>query len=408
VGQPVSDTEAGATGPIDTTTGETAPDQLGEGAVDEGQGGGGGAPSPLRVALVGCGNISAQYLASLPQLSNLRLVSVTDAVEAAAERVAAEQGVPARSLEDVLADPEVDLVLNLTPPQLHAPLTIAALEAGKHVYLEKPFAVGADEATQMLAAAERSGRRIGSAPDTVLGIGIQTARRLIDDGQIGRPVAATAFMMSPGHEGWHPNPGFYYLRGGGPLLDMGVYYLTALVTLLGPIAEVSAMSSRMRTERKVPDAGPRAGEILPVEVDTYVAATLRHDSGVISTLIVSFDTIASQLPRIEVYGTAASLDVPDPNQFANPVGISRSRTEPFAYVSDLAGYAGAGRGYGLADLARSIAAGTPHRQSAELGFHVHEVMERIAEASTAGATVPVVSRCDRPAPVPQGARPEIF
>lgn len=365
-------------------------------------------PEPLRVALVGCGNISAQYLASLPRLPNLRLVSVTDAVPAAAERVAAEQRVPARPLEDVLADPAVDLVLNLTPPQLHAPLTIAALQAGKHVYLEKPFAVSAAEATQMLEAAEAADRRIGSAPDTVLGIGIQTARRLIDDGQIGRPIAATAFMMSPGHEGWHPNPAFYYLRGGGPLLDMGVYYLTALVTLLGPIAEVSAMSSRLRTERRVPDAAPRAGEILPVEVDTYVAATLRHDSGVISTLIVSFDTIASQLPRIEVHGSAASLDVPDPNQFANPVGISRARTDPFAYVSDLAGYAGAGRGYGLADLARALATGTPHRQSAELGFHVHEVMERIAEAAENGATVRVVSRCDRPAPVPQGARPEQF
>ncbi len=364
--------------------------------------------APLRVGLVGCGNISAQYLASLPALPNLRLVSVTDAVPAAAERVATAQGVPARTLDQVLAADDVDVVLNLTPPQLHAPLTVAALEAGKHVYLEKPFAVSAAEATQMLAAAQAAGRRIGSAPDTVLGIGLQTARRLIDDGQIGRPIAATAFMMSPGHEGWHPNPGFYYLRGGGPLLDMGVYYLTALVTLLGPIAEVSAMSSRLRTERRVPVDGPRAGEILPVEVDTYVAATLRHDSGVISTLIVSFDTIASRLPRIEVYGSAASLDVPDPNQFANPVGISRARTEPFAYVSDLAGYAGAGRGYGLADLARAIATDTPHRQSAELGFHVHEVMERIAEASAAGSTTQVISRCERPGPVPQGARPEIF
>ena len=364
--------------------------------------------APMTVALVGCGNISAQYLASLPRLPNLRLVSVTDPVAAAADRVAAEHGVPARPLDDVLADPAVEVVLNLTPPQVHAPLTIRALEAGKHVYLEKPFAVTAAESSQMLAAAEAAGRRIGSAPDTVLGIGIQTARLLIDDGQIGQPIAATAFMMSPGHEAWHPNPGFYYLRGGGPLLDMGVYYLTALVTLLGPIAEVSAMSSRLRTERLVPDAGPRAGEVLPVEVDTYVAATLRHASGVISTLIVSFDTIASRLPRIEVYGSSASLDVPDPNQFANPVGISRARTEPFAYVSDLAGYREAGRGYGLADLARSIRHDTPHRQSAELGFHVHEVMERIDEASAAGTTVRVVSRCERPAAVPQGAKPEVL
>ena len=190
--------------------------------------------TPLTVALVGCGNISAQYLASLPRLPNLRLVSVTDPVAAAAERVAAEHGVPARALDDVLADDTIDVLLNLTPPQVHAPLTIQALEAGKHVYLEKPFAVTAEEASAMLAAAEAAGRRIGSAPDTVLGTGIQTARRLIDDGEIGQPIAATAFMMSPGHESWHPNPGFYYLRGGGPLLDMGVYYLTALVTLLGP------------------------------------------------------------------------------------------------------------------------------------------------------------------------------
>ncbi|HYI59556.1 MAG TPA: Gfo/Idh/MocA family oxidoreductase [Microlunatus sp.] len=362
---------------------------------------------PLRVALVGCGNISTQYLASLQRLPNLRLVSVTDPVAAAADRVAAEHGVPARSLDDALADAGIDVILNLTPPQVHAPLTVRALESGKHVYLEKPFAVTAAEAETMVAAAAASGRRIGSAPDTVLGTGIQTARRLIDDGEIGQPIAATAFMMSPGHESWHPNPAFYYLRGGGPLLDMGVYYLTALVTLLGPIVAVSAMSSRLRTERLVPESGPRAGEVLPVEIDTYVAATLRHDSGAISTMIVSFDTIASRLPRIEVYGSEASLDVPDPNQFANPVGISRDRKEPFAYVSDLGGYPDAGRGYGLADMARAISEGVPHRQSAELGFHIHEVMERIAEASETGTTVQVVSRCERPAAVPQGAKPEL-
>jgi predicted dehydrogenase len=362
---------------------------------------------PMRVALVGCGHISAQYLASLRRLPNLRLVSVTDPLADAAERVAAEHGVPARSLHDVLADPDVEVILNLTPPQVHAPLTVQALDAGKHVYLEKPFAVTSVEAETMLAAAAVSGRRIGSAPDTVLGTGIQTARRLIDDGEIGQPIAATAFLMLPGHESWHPNPGFYYLRGGGPLLDMGVYYLTALVTLLGPIAEVSAMSSRLRTERLVPPSGPRAGEVLPVEVDTYVAATLRHENGAISTLIVSFDTIASQLPRIEVYGSTASLDVPDPNQFANPVGISRARSEPFGYVSDLAGYPEAGRGYGLADMVRSIGQGVPHRQSAELGFHVHEVMERIAQAADANQTVRVDSRCERPAAVPPGTRPEL-
>ena len=361
----------------------------------------------LPIALVGCGNISTQYLSSLGRLPNLRLVSVTDPVDAAAARAATDHRVPARPLEAVLADPAVGAIVNLTPPQVHAPLTIQALQAGKHVYLEKPFAVTSAEASAMVAAAQAAGRRIGSAPDTVLGTGIQTARRLIDDGEIGQPIAATAFMMSPGHESWHPNPGYYYRAGGGPLLDMGVYYLTALVTLLGPIAAVSGMSSRLRTERVVPDGAPRAGEVLPVDVDTYVAATLRHDSGVVSTLIVSFDTVASRLPRIEVYGSTASLDVPDPNQFANPVGITRVRTEPFAPVENLAGYPDAGRGYGLADMARAIEAGTPHRQSAELGLHVHEVMKRIAEASSAGRTVEVRSRCERPAAVPQGARPEL-
>lgn len=366
----------------------------------------GSSPRRWNVALVGCGNISAQYLASLPRLANLRLVSATDPVADAAGRVSREQGVPVRSLDEVLADDTVDVVLNLTPPQVHAPLTIQALQAGKHVYLEKPFATTPDEAQAMLAAAQATGRRIGSAPDTVLGTGIQTARHLIDAGEIGQPVGATAFFMSPGHEAWHPNPGFYYLRGAGPVLDMGVYYLTALVTLLGPIEAVSAMGSRLRTERVVPDGAPRAGEVLPVEMDTYVSALLQHASGVISTLIVSFDTVASRLPRIEVYGTDASLDVPDPNQFSNPVGIARTRGAEFDEVADLAGYAEAGRGYGLADMARAIERGEPHRQSAELGFHVNEVMDRILTACTDGGRLPVTSSCERPAPVPAGATPD--
>lgn len=360
----------------------------------------------LNVALVGCGNISGQYLASLPRLGNLRLVSATDPVAEAAEKVAAAHTVPVRTLEEVLADDGVDVVLNLTPPQLHAPLTIQALRAGKHVYLEKPFATTAGEADAMMTEAATARRRIGSAPDTVLGTGIQTARKLIDDGEIGTPVAATAFFLSPGHESWHPNPGFYYRSGGGPLLDMGVYYLTALVTLLGPIDTVSAMGSRPRTERVVPDGAPRAGEILPVAMDTYVTALLRHTSGAISTLIVSFDTWASRLPRIEVYGTDASLAVPDPNQFANPVGIGRTRGTEFVDVESLAGYDDAGRGYGLSDMARAIIRGELHRQSAELGFHVNEVMDKILAATASGGQVAVSSRCDRPTPVPCGATPD--
>lgn len=354
---------------------------------------------PLRIGLVGCGNISRQYLDSLQRLPNLRLVAVSDVHQPAADAVAAEQGVPARSVAEVLAADDVDVVLNLTTPQAHAPLTIQALEAGKHVYLEKPFSTTGAEAEAMMAAAERFGKRIGSAPDTVLGTGIQTARALLDRGDIGAPVAATAFMLGAGHESWHPNPAFYYAVGGGPLLDMGVYYLTALVTLLGPVASVTAMAGRGRTERVVPEGAPRAGEVLPVEVDTFVSAVLRHTNGAISTLIVSFDVKATTVPRIEVYGVEGSLAVPDPNTFDGEVGLGRSR-DGFETVDPAAGYRGAGRGYGLSDMARAIEQGGPHRQSAELGFHVNEIMARIEQASAAGAVVPVESRCERPAAVP--------
>ncbi len=366
----------------------------------------GAGQSTMNVALVGCGNISSQYLNNLDRLPNLVLVSVSDALPAAAERVAAERNLPARDFADVLADDSVQVILNLTTPQAHAPVTVQSLEAGKHVYLEKPFATTLADAELMMGAAQTAGRRIGSAPDTVLGTGIQTARKLVDDGMIGVPVGATAFMMSPGHESWHPNPAFYYLAGGGPLLDMGVYYLTALVTLLGPIESVMGMGSRTRTERVVPDGAPRTGELLAVEVDTYVTTSLRHCGGAVSTMIVSFDTVTSQLPRIEVYGTEASLNVPDPNQFTNPVGIGRSRGSQFAEVETLAGYADAGRGYGLSDMVRSIGANQPHRQSAELGFHVNEVMERVAESTRTGALTRLTSSCERPAAVPLGATPD--
>lgn len=366
----------------------------------------GGTGEPVTVAMVGCGNISRQYLDSFGRLPNLRLVAVCDEVEAAAARVATEHDVPARPLADVLADPGIELVVNLTTPQAHAPVSIAALRAGKHVYQEKPFALGADEAAAMLEAAAAAGRRIGCAPDTVLGTGVQTARRLVDDGGIGAPVGATAFMLNPGHESWHPNPAFYYQPGGGPLLDMGVYYLTALVTLLGPITAVAAMGSRARTSRLVPDGAPRAGERLDVEVDTYVSTVLRHECGAITTLVVSFDTISTALPPIEVYGTTASLSVPDPNRFAGTVGIARVPHGAFEDVGELAGYRAAGRGVGVADLARALRTGEPHRQSAELAFHVNEVMARILEATQRGGTVDVTSSCERPAPVPPGATPE--
>lgn len=357
----------------------------------------------MRVGLLGAGNISRQYLAALPRLSNLELVAVADALESNAAAVSEAHSVPVRGVEELLTSDDVDVVLNLTTPQAHAPLTIAALEAGKHVYLEKPFATTLAEADAVVAAAHAADRRVGSAPDTVLGTGTQTARALIDRGDIGQPVAATAFMLSAGHESWHPNPGFYYAVGGGPLLDMGPYYLTSLVTMLGAVESVTAMSVSPNEVRVAPEGAPRAGERFEVEVETTVAALLRHVGGAVSTLVVSFDVVASTLPRIEVYGTEGSISVPDPNTFGGEVALGRQRT--FQPVETLAGYRDAGRGYGLSDMARAHASGEPHRQSMELGYHVYEVLERVLESAASGTAVPVRTRCERPAPVPLGDDP---
>ncbi|MEU9554368.1 Gfo/Idh/MocA family protein [Streptomyces fumanus] len=361
--------------------------------------------STLRIGMVGAGNISGQYLATLARTPNLRLTAVTDLDPARAARAAAGTGAAvAEDLPGLLGRDDVDAVLNLTVPAAHAEVALAAIAAGKHVYGEKPLAAGRAEASAVLAAARAAGVRVGCAPDTVLGTGVQTARRAVDDGLIGTPVAATAFMTVPGHESWHPDPEFYYRPGGGPLLDMGPYYLSALVHLLGPVTAVTGAGSAPRAEREI-GSGPRAGQRFPVEVDTHVTGILRHAGGALSTLVMSFDVHASRLPRIEVYGTEGSLSVPDPNCFDGQVeryAADRREWEPLP-VS--AGYRDAGRGTGLADLADALAAGTPHRASAELAAHVLEVMLGLLDSADQGRTLPVTA-CPRPAPVdltPTGA-----
>ena len=270
--------------------------------------------------MIGVGNISAQYFASLPSLPNLRLVAVADLDMVRAAEVAAEQGVEARTVDELLASDDVDAVLNLTIPAVHVEVGTRVLESGKHVYAEKPLALRPSDAAPMLALAAERGLRVGSAPDTVLGTGIQTARRLIDDGAIGQVLTADAHWSAPGHERWHPNPAFYYQPGGGPLLDMGPYYLTALVTMLGPVVRVSGVSIRSPRERSVA-TGPKAGEAIPVAVDTGVSGILEHASGAVSRVSFSFDTWATRAPLFEVHGTTGSIAVPDPNRFDDPVEV---------------------------------------------------------------------------------------
>ncbi|GHH72972.1 oxidoreductase [Streptomyces sulfonofaciens] len=359
---------------------------------------------PLRVGMVGAGKISGAYLATLARLDDVRLTAVTDLDPDRAKQAALHAGgdvFVAGSVAELVGRDDVDAVLNLTVPAAHAGVALVALLAGKHVYGEKPLAAGRAEAESVLAAARAGGLRVGCAPDTVLGTGTQTARKAVDDGLIGVPVAATAFMTTPGHEAWHPDPEFYYQPGGGPLLDMGPYYLSALVHLLGPVVRVTGASSRPRGERTI-GSGPRAGQTFPVEVDTHVTGVLEHAGGALSTLVMSFDIHAARLPRIEVHGTEGSLSVPDPNRFDGPVEIHREGTWQPLPVS--AGYRDGGRGTGLADLAAALADGRPHRASADLAAHVLDVMLTLLDSAEGRTGLPVTSTCERPALV-AGAAP---
>jgi predicted dehydrogenase len=353
----------------------------------------------LRVGMVGIGTISRQYLDTLPRHPEVTLVAAADL-----DPSRQVPGVRSMTPAELFAADDVDLVLNLTIPQAHAAVALSAIASGKHVYSEKPLALSTVEAREVLEAASTAGLRVGCAPDTVLGTGTQTARRCIDDGLIGQPVAATAFMVTPGHEHWHPAPEFYYQPGGGPLFDMGPYYLTALVTLLGPVRRVTGLASTPQSSRTI-GSGPRAGTTFPVAVQTHVAGTLEHANGALTTLLMSFDVWEANLPRIEVYGTGGSLSVPDPNNFTGEVRVFRPETAGRAdsagwtTVAPSAGHRNAGRGTGIADLAAALASNTDHRANGTLAFHVLDIMESLLRAAETGTTQTVTSTTPRPAPV---------
>jgi predicted dehydrogenase len=353
----------------------------------------------VSVGVVGCGNISAAYLKAAKTFPVLDIVALSDMHFAAAEARGAELGVPTKSVEAVLADPSIEVVLNLTVPKAHVEVGLKAIAAGKHVHSEKPLGVTLVEARKLVDAAGAKSLRLGSAPDTFLGGSHQTARQCIDDGLIGRPVGGTAFFMCPGHERWHPNPGFYYLTGGGPMLDMGPYYITDLVNLLGPVASVSGVATRTRDERTV-TSEPLQGTRVPVEVATHVTGSLLFESGAVVSMTMSFDVARHRHAPIELYGEKGSLIVPDPNYFGGKVEIATA-SEDWREIPVEHAYAdGNYRILGLADMAQAIRQDRPHRTSGALAFHVLEVMEAFQKSSDLGESVAIESRPARPAPMP--------
>lgn len=360
----------------------------------------------MNIGIIGCGDIARKaYLPWFAKSSQLRTVAVADMDVARAQALGQQFGMRASGVDELLADPGVDLVVNLTTPQAHAPVGLKAIAAGKHHYCEKPFGLDRAEARTLVEAAAKRGLRLGCAPDTVLGGGTQTCRKLIDEGAIGQPVAAVAFMVGRGHEHWHPDPEFYYLAGGGPMFDMGPYYLTSLITLLGPVRRVTGSARATWDERTILSEKKR-GKRIPVEIPTHVAAVLDFHGGAIATVIMSFDVFGGHsLPRIEVFGSEASLQVPDPNGFGGQVRIRRRDDKDWSDVALTHPYTEHCRGLGVQEMALAIHEGRPHRASGELAFHVLDVMQAVHEASATGRHVELTTTCAKPEAMPAAGLP---
>src|SRR6266542_883184 len=362
-------------------------------------------PDKVRVGIVGCGVISGIYLKNLPTFDVVEVVACADLLVERAQKRAEEFGIAKACTPDELYDdPEVELVVNLTIPKAHADVALAAVQAGKSVYTEKPLTVERAQGQRLLRLAREKGVLVGGAPDTFLGGGHQTCRKAIDDGLIGEPVAATAFMLGHGHESWHPDPAFYYQVGGGPMVDMGPYYLTALINLVGPIRRVSG-SARITFPARTITSKAKYGETITVETPTHVAGTVDFRNGAIGTVITSFDVWAHSLPRIEIYGSEGTLSVPDPNGFGGSVKLKQGREPEWRELEHTHGWTENSRGLGVADMAHALRSGRPHRASGALAYHVLDTMHAFLDASRESRAIELESTCERPAPLPPGLAP---
>lgn len=364
----------------------------------------------MRIGLIGCGNISDIYLTNAPLFRDTVVSAVSDLRPEAAAAQGAKYGVPAVTVDELLRRDDVDTVLNLTVPAAHAEVSLRAIDAGKNVYTEKPLATSLEDGRRIVAAAKAKGLRVGAAPDTVLGAGIQNARTLVEAGEVGDVVTGTATVLGHGMEHWHPNPEFFFKPGGGPVLDMGPYYIAALVTLLGPIRSVQATGKIGRKERLVSAEGPMKGKSISVEVLTTVNGLFSFVNGAEVVFMASWDIWGHGQRPIELHGTKASVRVPDPNFFGGTIEITEA---PQTWKSVETGDAVFGRlnwptasprlanyrGLGLADMGAAIRENRPHRANGDLGLHTLAVMLGTLEAATEGRRVDIAEHCAQPAPL---------
>jgi predicted dehydrogenase len=353
----------------------------------------------VNIGIIGCGVVSADYFGVLPHFPMLDVVACADLDRERAQAKAALYHIPrVCSPEELLADPGIDLVVNLTTPGVHAEIGIAALQAGKSLYTEKPLTVNREEAQQLLEMAGARGLLVGCAPDTFLGAPLQTCRKLIDDGWIGQPIAVSACLMTHGPEDWHPEPAFYYQPGGGPMFDMGPYYLTALVSMLGPVRRVTG-AVKMTYPERIVTSQPNYGAKIEVYTPTHVTGIMDFANGVIGTITTSFEVWASEIPAIEIYGTEGTLSIPNPSYFVGPIRLKRADTQEWETVALISNRHVDGRGIGIVDMAHALRSGRPHRASGQLAYHVLDMMHAFHESAQSGRYIDLTSSCDRPAPL---------
>lgn len=360
------------------------------------------------IGIVGCGMISGAYFKAAQRFRNITAVGCCDTITGKAEEKAAEFNCRAMSLEELINHPEVEIVLNLTPPREHCKVLTMALNAGKHAYTEKPFGVDADEVNAVCELAAAKGLRLGCAPDTFLGGGLQTARKLIDDNWIGKVLSGTAIVQGRGPEKWGHAP-FFYDKGAGPMLDLGPYYVTALVSILGAAKSVTAVTAKGSEYRTFGDTVAvqyqdkyKPFDRYPVNVDTHQTGIIEFASGAVITMIASFDVFKHKHNPIELYGSEGSLIVPDPNTFGGDVKVFRPGMEDFQIVPKPFIYTENSRSIGIADMAKAIVDSRPHRASCELARHVIEIMFAFERSGIEGRKIAIKSSCERPAPLPLG------